>query len=54
MIDEIFVARAREIYPWTKDSMIEQDLILSRAIVCLFNNDIVRNALLFRGALLHE
>ena len=35
--------------PWQAQTMVEQDLILSRAIVCLFNNDIIRNALLFRG-----
>ena len=49
MIENLTIEKHSKKAPWQTNAMIEQDLILSRAIVCLFNNDTVRNALLFRG-----
>ena len=49
MIDFVNLEKHREYAPWKTFGMVEQDLILSKAIICLFNNDIVQNALLFRG-----
>jgi len=34
---------------WKKDEMIEQDLIISRALIALYNNEHIRNTLVFRG-----
>ena len=36
-------------HPWKKPAYIEQDLILSRAIVEIFSDDLLRNSLVFRG-----
>ena len=36
-------------YAWRTDAMVEQDLILSRILVDLFNNPILREQLIFRG-----
>lgn len=34
---------------WQALNMIEQDLIISRALVCLYSNPIIKNNLVFRG-----
>jgi predicted nucleotidyltransferase component of viral defense system len=50
MIPESFVESWGErIAPWQTLAMVEQDLVISRALVDLFNNDIVKNNLVFRG-----
>lgn len=36
-------------YPWRTDAMVEQDLILSRIVVALFSDPVLRDALVFRG-----
>jgi predicted nucleotidyltransferase component of viral defense system len=36
-------------HPWKSPSYIEQDLILSRAIVEMFSDDLLRKSLVFRG-----
>ena len=35
--------------PWQKLYMVEQDLILSKALVCLYQNEVVKKELIFRG-----
>jgi len=35
--------------PWPDDAQVEQDLVLTRAVIELFNNPLVREALAFRG-----
>ena len=35
--------------PWQTLAMIEQDLVISRVLVDLFNNDTIKNNLVFRG-----
>jgi hypothetical protein len=49
MIPENFVQQWRQNAPWQLLAMVEQDLIISRALVELYNNPIVRGALVFRG-----
>jgi predicted nucleotidyltransferase component of viral defense system len=34
---------------WQTPAMVEQDLIISRALVCLFNDDKIKERLVFRG-----
>jgi predicted nucleotidyltransferase component of viral defense system len=35
--------------PWSQDSQVEQDLVLSRAMVELFSNDALKNLIALRG-----
>jgi predicted nucleotidyltransferase component of viral defense system len=36
-------------HPWQSDAMVEQDLLISRLLVELFNDDFLANRLIFRG-----
>src|SRR3990167_10689565 len=49
MIPNIYIEQWSSVAPWQSLSMIEQDLIISRALVALFNNSNVREFLVFRG-----
>ena len=49
MIPNIYIEQWSSVAPWQSLSMIEQDLIISRALVALFNNSNVRESLVFRG-----
>lgn len=35
--------------PWSKNEMVEQDLIICRALVSIFSDDFLRENLAFRG-----
>jgi predicted nucleotidyltransferase component of viral defense system len=39
----------RQHAPWALQSQVEQDLVLSRALVLLYQQEIVRDSLAFRG-----
>jgi predicted nucleotidyltransferase component of viral defense system len=49
MIPVSYVEQWRVMAPWQTLAMIEQDLVLSRALVELFNQPIVAATLVFRG-----
>jgi predicted nucleotidyltransferase component of viral defense system len=49
MIPEIYVEQWRSNAPWQTLAMIEQDLIIGRALVEMFNSEIVKTSLAFRG-----
>lgn len=49
MIPEIFVQRWRNNVEWQTPAQVEQDLIISRALVDLYNEPYISNALVFRG-----
>jgi len=49
MIPENFVRSWQSSAKWQEIYMVEQDLIISRALVCLYNNQQIRNNLAFRG-----
>ena len=49
MIPLDFITEWRERAPWAQDSQVEQDLIISRALVEMYSNPVVANALAFRG-----
>lgn len=49
MIPNPFLAEWRQIAPWTNDSMVEQDLIISRLLIELFNHPNFNNSFAFRG-----
>jgi predicted nucleotidyltransferase component of viral defense system len=49
MIPQDFISEWRENVPWIQDSQVEQDLIISRALIELYSQSTVVNALAFRG-----
>lgn len=49
MIPQAFLTEWRAVAPWPSDAQIEQDLVLSRALVELFNNSEVAAGLALRG-----
>ncbi len=49
MIPEIFIEQWRKTVKWQTLEQIEQDLIISRALVDLYNEPHIKKALVFRG-----
>ena len=49
MIPETAIVNWRNEAPWNAWNQVEQDLIISRAIIEIFNNDFLSNNLAFRG-----
>ena len=49
MIDRASIMAWNEHVPWTDPAMVEQDLIISRALVDIFSDDFLKNELAFRG-----
>ena len=49
MIPEIFIENWRKNVNWQKIEQVEQDLIISRALVDLYNNPHIKEKLIFRG-----
>ena len=49
MIPKDFITEWRREAPWIEDAQVEQDLVISRALVEIFSNDILKDALAFRG-----
>ncbi len=49
MIPQDFITEWRQHAPWTQDSQVEQDLIISRALVEMYSRGEVASTLAFRG-----
>ena len=49
MIPENFIEKWRMHANWQSASQVEQDLVISRALVDLYNDSYIRDALVFRG-----
>ncbi len=49
MIANAYLNEWRQTVPWSDNKMVEQDLIISRLLVELFNHPKIANALAFRG-----
>jgi predicted nucleotidyltransferase component of viral defense system len=49
MIPQAAVTHWRNIAPWSQDGQVEQDLILSRALIDIFREPVLSGALLLRG-----
>lgn len=49
MIPRSYIAQWREYAPWRSNPQVEQDLIISRALVEIFSDDLLREHLAFRG-----
>lgn len=49
MISNAFIKEWRQKAPWPKNDQVEQDLMISRALVEIFNHPAVAKNLAFRG-----
>lgn len=49
MIPRDYITEWRAIAPWIQDFQVEQDLVISRALVELFSQPLLQEALAFRG-----
>lgn len=49
MIPQAAITHWRNVAPWSQDALVEQDLILSRALVEIFQEPTLQKALLLRG-----
>lgn len=49
MIPRDFITEWRQRAPWVQDLQVEQDLVISRALVAIFSNPLLRGSLAFRG-----
>lgn len=49
MIPRAFITHWRSTVPWALDEQIEQDLVISRALVEIFSDEMLAEALAFRG-----
>jgi predicted nucleotidyltransferase component of viral defense system len=49
MIPKAYIDAWRSVAPWNESSQVEQDLVISRAVVELFSNDFLKENLAFRG-----
>ena len=49
MIPRDYITEWRNQAPWVDDAQIEQDLVISRALIDIFSNEILHDALAFRG-----
>lgn len=49
MIPRAYIDAWRQTAPWQQDSQVEQDLVISRALIQIFSHDLLREHLAFRG-----
>ena len=49
MIPENFIEQWRNSVKWRTFSQVEQDLVISRALVDLYNDPYIKDTLVFRG-----
>jgi predicted nucleotidyltransferase component of viral defense system len=49
MIPQRYIEEWRGTVPWILDSQVEQDLVIARAVVELFSDDLLKKSLAFRG-----
>jgi predicted nucleotidyltransferase component of viral defense system len=49
MIPQRAITEWREYVPWIKETMVEQDLIICRALVAIYNDEFLASRLAFRG-----
>ena len=49
MIHQKFIREWEKDFPWSEIAQVEQDLVIARAIVAIFSDDLLRKSLVFRG-----
>lgn len=50
MIPQDYITAWSRVAPWASQRQVEQDLIISRALVAIFSDPFLRGELRFRGA----
>ena len=53
MIPQRYILEWKSIAPWTNEAQVEQDLVISRALVEMFSSPLLSKTLAFRGGLLY-
>jgi len=49
MIPQRYIEQWRAVAPWTLDAQVEQDLVIARAIIEMYSDDLLKKSLAFRG-----
>ncbi len=49
MIPRPYIAQWQQHAPWKEFAQVEQDLVISRALVAIFSDEFLRENLAFRG-----
>lgn len=49
MIHDAYIRRHHLAAPWSRWSLVEQDLIICRAVIAIFSDEFLRNELAWRG-----
>lgn len=49
MIPRRYIEEWRQNAPWSDNAQIEQDLVIERALIEIFSDDLLRENLAFRG-----
>ncbi len=49
MIPRRYIEEWKEVAPWPDNSQVEQDLVISRALVAIFSDPFLKEHLAFRG-----
>ena len=49
MIPRDYITEWRDHAPWVQDFQVEQDLVISRALIAIFTHPVLADALAFRG-----
>ncbi len=49
MIPRAYITEWRNVAPWSTNAQVEQDLVISRALVELFASPLIAESLAFRG-----
>jgi predicted nucleotidyltransferase component of viral defense system len=49
MIPQRYIEEWRAVAPWTTDAQVEQDLVIARAIIEMYSDDLLKKSLAFRG-----
>ena len=49
MIDESAITQWRKHKPWDSIAQVEQDLLICRSLVAIYNDDFLASQLAFRG-----
>jgi len=49
MIPRAFITHWKQTAPWINEAQVEQDLVISRALVEIYSDELLSNALAFRG-----
>jgi len=49
VIPRAYITAWRKVAPWQTNEQVEQDLVISRALIAIFSDDFLKQALAFRG-----